>query len=392
MANELTYVLINPYTIAKSRTGGVLARYIGRSDLRFVAARLFGPSEEMARRYAELLRRASPEQSDTRQLLADYVERNYVPNPMNGRPRRVMMLLFEGEDAIRRIWEMTGSATLRAGSGETVRDTFGDYVLDADGSVRYFEPAVLAPSNATRAAATLRLWSEYSETCGGLITSATDIPEGSNVQTTLVMLKPDNFRFPSLRAGNIVDILSASGLRIIGVKKFAMTVEQAESFYGPVREALSRKFVDIGAERAASALTREFGFNVRVENVQDLCRAIAPAFAEAQFDSIVQYMTGFKPSECKAEDKSRAGSEECVALVYEGPDAVAKIRSILGPTDPSKAKPGSVRREFGSTIMMNAAHASDSPENAEREMRIIRVEEDTIARWVDRFYPRSTSR
>ena len=104
MANELTYVLINPYTIAKSRTGGVLARYIGRSDLRFVAARLFGPSEEMARRYAELLRRASPEQPDTRQLLADYVERNYVPNPVNGRPRRVMMLLFEGEDAIRRMY------------------------------------------------------------------------------------------------------------------------------------------------------------------------------------------------------------------------------------------------------------------------------------------------
>jgi len=67
-------------------------------------------------------------------------------------------------------------------------------------------------------------------------------------------------------------------------------------------------------------------------------------------------------------------------------DAVRKIRTLLGPTDPSKASPGSVRREFGSDIMVNAAHASDSPANAEREMRIIRVEEDTIAPWVEKFY------
>ena len=46
-----------------------------------------------------------------------------------------------------------------------------------------------------------------------------------------------------------------------------------------------------------------------------------------------------------------------------------------GPTDPSKAQPGSVRREFGQDIMVNAAHASDSPENAEREMKIIKVED-----------------
>jgi len=46
----------------------------------------------------------------------------------------------------------------------------------------------------------------------------------------------------------------------------------------------------------------------------------------------------------------------------------AKIREVLGPTDPAKAPPGSIRREFGSTIMVNAAHASDSPDNARREM------------------------
>jgi len=66
-------------------------------------------------------------------------------------------------------------------------------------------------------------------------------------------------------------------------------------------------------------------------------------------------------------------------------DAVAKIRDILGTTDPSKARPGSVRREFGSNIMVNAAHASDSPENAEREMAIINVDKDNISPWIEQY-------
>ena len=55
-----------------------------------------------------------------------------------------------------------------------------------------------------------------------------------------------------------------------------------------------------------------------------------------------------------------------------------KIRDVLGPTDPSKAPPGSIRREFGQTIMVNAAHASDSEENARREMGIVNVGENNF--------------
>ncbi|MCX7010633.1 MAG: nucleoside-diphosphate kinase, partial [Kiritimatiellaeota bacterium] len=69
-----------------------------------------------------------------------------------------------------------------------------------------------------------------------------------------------------------------------------------------------------------------------------------------------------------------------------GPSAVDKIRSILGPTDPSKAQPGSVRREFGRDVMVNAAHASDSPENAAREMKIVKPEEDMIAPLVKKYF------
>ncbi|MGO9003307.1 MAG: nucleoside-diphosphate kinase, partial [Limisphaerales bacterium] len=58
----------------------------------------------------------------------------------------------------------------------------------------------------------------------------------------------------------------------------------------------------------------------------------------------------------------------------------------LGPTDPSKAPPGSIRREFGSTIMVNAAHASDSPENARREMNIVNVGENNFRQIIEETY------
>ena len=79
------------------------------------------------------------------------------------------------------------------------------------------------------------------------------------------------------------------------------------------------------------------------------------------------------------------GSEKCIALVYEGVEAVRKIRAVLGPTDPSKAPPGSIRREFGQTIMVNAAHASDSEDNARREMGIVNVAENNFRQIVEQF-------
>ncbi|MEI6514985.1 MAG: nucleoside-diphosphate kinase, partial [bacterium] len=100
----------------------------------------------------------------------------------------------------------------------------------------------------------------------------------------------------------------------------------------------------------------------------------------------VKFMTGHRPSEVAESDKAKTGSENCLALIYKGMSAVEKIRYLLGPTDPAKAQPGSVRREYGSDIMVNAAHASDSPENAAREMKIVDVQKDTIREWVEKYY------
>ena len=66
--------------------------------------------------------------------------------------------------------------------------------------------------------------------------------------------------------------------------------------------------------------------------------------------------------------------------------AVSKIRDVLGPTDPSKAPPGSIRREFGQNIMVNAAHASDSEESARRELGIVKVGENNFLQVIEEFY------
>ncbi len=385
MKKELAFVLINPYTLAKSRTGGVIARCVGRSDLTLVGARMFGPSDELIDKYVELIR-VGEKDSKIGQMIADYVNDNYRPDAVTGKPKRVMLLVFEGENAVEKLWHIAGSSTRNMNSGLTIRDTYGDYILNEDGSVRYYEPAVLVAPTVKRAEATLRLWAEYSESCGGVIDSAADVEE-EGVETTLVMLKPDNFRYPSLRAGNIIDILSRSGLRIIGAKKFVMTVPQAEEFYGPVVDALTDKFEMIGAGRAAKVLTQEFGFIVDVDDVKELCRKLGPKFAKAQFENIVKFISGYTPTEYHAgKIDEHGGSEGCLALVYKGENAINTIRAILGPTDPSKAEPGSVRKEFGSDIMVNAAHASDSVENAQREMKIIDIAGDSIKPLVEKYY------
>lgn len=63
-------------------------------------------------------------------------------------------------------------------------------------------------------------------------------------------------------------------------------------------------------------------------------------------------------------------SAPIVAAVFSGEGAVARIREIMGATDPAKAAPGTIRRQYGVDIQRNSTHASDSPENAEREIAL----------------------
>lgn len=68
-----------------------------------------------------------------------------------------------------------------------------------------------------------------------------------------------------------------------------------------------------------------------------------------------------------------------IALVLEGDDIVAKIREMLGVTDSRKAAKGTLRAEFGVDQMVNVAHASDSPEAAEKEVQRFFKKEELFA-------------
>ena len=61
-------------------------------------------------------------------------------------------------------------------------------------------------------------------------------------------------------------------------------------------------------------------------------------------------------------------SGPCVLLCLEATDAIRKWRDTMGPTDPAKADPGTLRRDFGTSIGNNATHGSDAPETAAFEL------------------------
>ncbi len=385
---ELAYVLINPYTVFKSRTGGVIARLFTRTALELVAARMFAPGRELVERYAEItVSPKDPQDRKIQELIRQYILDNYSPDPKTGQRRRVMMLLFRGEDAVRKVRQVVGSFQPDKGTaGETIRDTYGDYVVGPDGQVKYFEPAVLAAPGPEEAEIKLKLWAKYAEPGSGFLEKVVSYPKNAKIEQTLVLLKPDNFRFPSARPGNIVDMLSRTGLYIIAIKVHHMSVGEAEEFYGPVRAVLREKLKDISGQRARVALEKEFAFGLNPQTEKTLGEVMGPLFAEQQFSLIVKFMTGRKPEDCSGPAKAQRGLEKILAVVYEGPDAVAKIRSVLGPTDPRKAPPGTIRRELGQDIMVNAAHASDSAENAQREMKIIGARNNDLRPLVEEFY------
>jgi len=70
------------------------------------------------------------------------------------------------------------------------------------------------------------------------------------------------------------------------------------------------------------------------------------------YDALVEFMT----------------SGPVVGLLLQGEDAIKRLREVVGATDPSKARPGTIRAKFGTDIQRNAVHASDSPESAAYEI------------------------
>ncbi len=388
MAEQLTYVLISPYSIYKSRTGGILGRLMTRTGLDLVAARMFAPGEALVREYAGTIRLdgATKQQARVLELIRHYLLTKLMPDPRTGQRRRALMLLFKGENAIEKMARAVGTVTFEPRVGETIRDTYGDLILGADGEVTHFEPAVLVPMDVEEADEDIRIWAKHSDRDGGLLEGVIKHPTGTHPERTLVLLKPDNFKFASGRPGNILDMFSGTGLFIVACKVQRMSVAEAEQFYGPVRDVLRAKMGEISGARIKEVIEKEFSLSLPEAIEKKVIHDVAPVIADNHFNNIIKFMTGRSPVECGATDKRDCGSEKCVAVVYEGASAVKKIRNVLGPTDPRKAPPGTVRRELGSDVMVNAAHASDSPENAAREMKIINIGENNFKKTAEEFY------
>jgi len=99
------------------------------------------------------------------------------------------------------------------------------------------------------------------------------------------------------------------------------------------------------------------GFTVRAARMVRLTTAQAEAFYAVHgerpfFRSLVTFMT----------------SGPCIPLALEREGAVAHLREVIGATDPAEAKAGTIRKLFAQSKEKNAIHASDSPENAAREV------------------------
>jgi len=141
-----------------------------------------------------------------------------------------------------------------------------------------------------------------------------------DVERTFVFLKPEAVRRGLI--GEILMRIEKKGLRIRALRLYRMTRQEAEELYAPHKG-------------------KEF------------------------FERLVEHVI----------------SGPILLMVIEGPGAIRAMRQLIGATDPLEAVPGSIRGDYGLNITANIIHAADSPENAEREMRIFFKDEEIDAMW-----------
>jgi nucleoside-diphosphate kinase len=112
------------------------------------------------------------------------------------------------------------------------------------------------------------------------------------------------------------------------------------------------------------------GFVLRAARLMRLTQSQAGAFYEVHrgrpfYDELVRFMT----------------SGPCLPMALEREDAVAHLRTVIGATDPAEAAPGTVRKLYAESKGRNAIHASDSPENAIREVGFFFSEGEMPGLW-----------
>lgn len=392
MAVELSYVLITPYSLMKSRTGGIIARLLSRTDLELVGAQVLTPSEEFSRKFAASISSTLDENDPfASKLFSDYILENLKPLD-DGTPVRILVLLFSGENACKKLSEIVGThlpnAKHRQSSdiiGETIRDTYADLVFNRNGSLNYFEPAVFTPSSSASVLPKLELIAEEAEKNPNMVETDPKHDCGNDLERTLVVIKPDNWREPSMKPGSIIDMFSRTGLKIAACKIHQMSVRDAVELYAPVKDSLRRTLAPVIAEKARIELENAFGIKIRKDDTDNFVDSVGIPYADEQFNRIIEFMSGFRPDSVREEEYGKPGKVKCMVLVYEGKKAVSKIRDVLGPVDPTQAPGGTIRREFGHDVMFNTAQSSDSEESFHRESGILKIQYNSMADIIRRY-------
>ncbi|HUH65427.1 MAG TPA: nucleoside-diphosphate kinase [Syntrophales bacterium] len=367
MARELTYVVITPYSLMKSRTGNIISRLMSFSGCDLVGVRMMRPSDEFVDEYMHRVKSLGIEPR-IETALVDYIDQNLRHENIHRQTNRCLFLLFAGENAVDQVYDVVGKLTTETETEArrgTIRGTFSDFITNEDGTVRYFEPAVLVPTNLDYARNNLELFAELGFNDSGIY------EECASGETTLVILKPDNFFRHSVRTGNMIDMFSKTGLRIVGARMVRMSAAQGEAFYGFLRDTFKRKLKKQISEKIRGRASVLFGFDISDEEYNAMAQVINEKNAQHEFSQIVKYLTGSDPQTVSAEDRDRPGTHPSLALLYRGFSAVGKIRGRLGEADPAKAAEGTIRSDFGQSVVQNAAHASDSVQRAVYERKII---------------------
>ena len=101
-----------------------------------------------------------------------------------------------------------------------------------------------------------------------------------------------------------------------------MSVAQAEEFYGPVLEVLQDKLKGRTGDSARKALEAELSMPLPGDTEAKLGELLGPIVGRENWEQIIKFMAGNKPSDCHADRRHEPGSEMCIALVYQGIDAV----------------------------------------------------------------------
>jgi nucleoside-diphosphate kinase len=125
-----------------------------------------------------------------------------------------------------------------------------------------------------------------------------------------------------------------------------------------------------GKSGAILAHLQQAGFTPRAARLVRLTRAEAGAFYAVHrgrpfYDDLVEFMT----------------SGPCLPMALERDNAVGQLRTVIGATDPAEAAPGTIRKLFAESKGKNAIHASDSPENAAREVAFFFSEGELAGLW-----------